>query len=147
MPEAWLKGQALPTIRRGPVTRLDLVRYAGASGDYNPIHTIEEFAQAAGLGGVIAHGMLSMAYLGTMLTLFAGDDADLVEFGVRFRAMVRPGDVIECQGTITELVEEGDRVVAKVQFMAKTDKEDTVIKGHAVLSRLFIQRAPREVER
>jgi len=147
MPEAWLKGQALPTVRRGPITRLDLVRYAGASGDFNPIHTIEEFAQGAGLGGVIAHGMLSMAYLGTMLTEFAGAMADLSEFGVRFRAMVRPGDVIECQGTITELVEEGDRLVAKVQFTAKTDKGDTVIKGQAVLSRLRIQLPPEEVER
>ena len=63
-PISWNAGEELPSITLPPVTRLDLIKYAGASGDYNPIHTIDEEAARAGLPGVIAHGMLTMAVMG-----------------------------------------------------------------------------------
>ncbi len=65
-PISWNAGEELPSITLPPVTRLDLIKYAGASGDYNPIHTIDEEAARAGLPGVIAHGMLTMAVMGRL---------------------------------------------------------------------------------
>jgi acyl dehydratase len=76
-----------------PVTRADLVRYAGASGDFNPIHWNERIATSVGLPNVIAHGMLTMALAGRAVTAWAGDPAALVEYHVRFgRPVVVPDD-------------------------------------------------------
>ena len=76
-----------------PVTRADLVRYAGASGDFNPIHWNERVATEVGLPGVIAHGMLTMALAARVVTAWAGDPAALVEYHVRFgRPVVVPDD-------------------------------------------------------
>jgi len=133
---SWEKGLTLPELVCGPVTRLDLVKYAGASGDYNPIHTIEEFAQEVGLDGVIAHGMLTMAYAGRMLTDFAGSEAELAEFGIRFRAVVRPGDEITCRGVIQEVSEQQGTELCKIQIFADNQHGVTVVKGTAVLRRM-----------
>ena len=126
-------GMEIPPLHKGPVTQIDLVKYSGASGDFNPIHTVESFAIAAGLGGVIAHGMLTMAYVGQMLTDFAGMDADLVDFRVRFRAMVRPGDTIVCRGVVTEIREDDSGLLATLQVSAETQRQETVVKGTAML--------------
>ena len=73
------------------VTRLDLVKYAGASGDFNPIHWSDRFATSVGLPGVIAHGLLTMALVGRALTEWAGNPAGIVDFNVRFtRPVVVP---------------------------------------------------------
>ncbi len=127
------RGQELPTLRKGPVQRIDLVKYAGASGDYNPIHTVESYAREVGFGDVIAHGMLTMAYVGQMLTDFARDEADLGEFTVRFRAVVRPGDVLECRGQVTDVAKDGDGFLAKVQVSAVNQAGEAVVKGTARL--------------
>ena len=85
-------GTELPE-RTFAVTRADLVRYAGASGDFNPIHWNERFATEVGLPGVIAHGMLTMALAGRAVTGWTGDPAALVEYHVRFgRPVVVPDD-------------------------------------------------------
>lgn len=126
-------GTVLPTLVKGPITRMDLVKYSGASGDFNPIHTIDEFAEAAGLGGVIAHGMLSMAYVGQMVTDFAGHDADLVDFGVRFRAMVRPGDEVICHGTVTRVEVREDGEYVDIQVSAENQRGEVVVKGNATI--------------
>jgi acyl dehydratase len=76
-------GEQLPT-RTFRVTRADLVRYAGASGDFNPIHWSERTARAVGLPGVIAHGMLTMALAGRAVTAWAGAADAVIDFGVRF---------------------------------------------------------------
>ncbi|MFE0736428.1 MaoC family dehydratase [Streptomyces sp. NPDC058855] len=76
-----------------PVTRATLVRYAGASGDFNPIHWNEKFAVAVGLPDVIAHGMFTMAEAIRVVTDWAGDPAAVVEYGVRFtKPVVVPND-------------------------------------------------------
>ena len=83
-------GAALPE-RSFPVRRADLVRYAGASGDFNPIHWDERVARSVGLPDVIAHGMLTMALAAQVLTDWAGDPGAVVEYGVRFaRPVVVP---------------------------------------------------------
>ena len=76
-----------------PVTRATLVRYAGASGDFNPIHWNEKFAREVGLPDVIAHGMFTMASAARVVTDWAGDPAAVVEYGVRFtKPVVVPND-------------------------------------------------------
>jgi acyl dehydratase len=125
------EGDVLPSLTKPPVTKTQLVMYSGASEDFNPIHTVDEFAVEAGLGGVIAHGMLSMAFIGQMLTDCLGEHGMLVDFGVRFQGMVRPGDTITCGGTVTKVVPETtvSRVFADV--WAENDKGERVITGDA----------------
>ncbi len=101
-----------------PVTRLSLVQYAGASGDFNPIHWSERIARSVGLPGVIAHGMFTMAQAARYVTDLTGDPGALLEFGVRFSAPVPvpdddTGAVIEVTGTVKEKLD-GNRVVLEL---------------------------------
>jgi acyl dehydratase len=107
-------GSALPAVTY-PVKRLSLVKYCGASGDFNVIHWNERIARSVGLPNVIAHGMFTMAQAGRYVTDWAGDAGVLVEFGVRFSApVVVPDDdvgaTIEVSGTVEEKLD-GNRVV------------------------------------
>ncbi|HEY2564839.1 MAG TPA: MaoC/PaaZ C-terminal domain-containing protein [Acidimicrobiales bacterium] len=97
------------------LTRTQIVQYAGASGDYNPLHSDEVFAtKVAGYPSVFAHGMLTMGLTGRMLTDYVGDGR-LVRFGGRFRAQVWPGDDLTARAEVTELTEShGDNVVELV---------------------------------
>ena len=100
------------------MTRRDLVRYAGASGDFNVIHWNERIAKSVGLPDVIAHGMLTMALAGRFLTEWAGDPGAVTEYGVRFSApVVVPDDdkgaTVEVTGTVTERLD-GQRVAVDV---------------------------------
>ncbi len=109
-------GDALPKLVKSPVTHLQLVRYAGASGDFNPLHTDAKIGEMIGTGGIIAHGMLIMGFLGQLLSDYVGPSA-LRKFGVRFKGMTHLDDVITCTGTITEKYEaDGEaRIAGKVQ--------------------------------
>ncbi|MCX4748419.1 MaoC family dehydratase [Kitasatospora sp. NBC_01287] len=103
-------GTELPG-RSFPVTRATLVRYAGASGDFNPIHWNEKFAREVGLPDVIAHGMFTMAEAVRVVTDWTGDPGSVVEYGVRFtKPVVVPNDdegaVIEVTGTVAKLLED-----------------------------------------
>jgi acyl dehydratase len=94
------------------VTRADLVRYCGASGDFNVIHWNERIAKAVGLPDVIAHGMFTMALAGRFLTEWAGDPAAVTEYGVRFSApVVVPDDdkgaTVEVSGVVTGKLDDG----------------------------------------
>ncbi|MEV4658176.1 MaoC family dehydratase [Micromonospora sp. NPDC049301] len=94
------------------VTRADLVRYAGASGDFNPIHWSDRFATKVGLPGVIAHGMFTMALVSRAVTEWAGAPDAVVEYGVRFtRPVVVPDDdqgtEIEVSAVVREVTEDG----------------------------------------
>ena len=107
-------GTELPAVTY-PVTRLSLVKYCGASGDFNVIHWNERVARSVGLPDVIAHGMFTMAQAGRYVTDWAGDPGALVDFGVRFSApVVVPDDdagaEIEVSGTIEEKLD-GNLVV------------------------------------
>jgi acyl dehydratase len=88
---------SLPIRTFGPVSRTDIVRYQGASGDFNPIHHDEEFAHAAGAPTVFSVGMLQAGYLASYCTDLFGPGS-LVEFSVRFHDRVWPGDVLSCSG-------------------------------------------------
>lgn len=109
-------GDEIPQLVTAPVTHLQLVRYAGASGDFNPLHTDPRIGEAIGVGGIIAHGMLIMGFVGQMLSDYVGPQA-LKKFGVRFKGMTHLDDEITCAGTITEKYEENGegRIAGKVQ--------------------------------
>jgi acyl dehydratase len=109
-------GDEIPKLVKSPVSHLQLVRYAGASGDFNPLHTDPKIGEAIGIGGIIAHGMLIMGFVGQMLSDYVGPAA-LRKFGVRFKGMTRIDDVITCTGTISEKYEvDGEaRIAGKVQ--------------------------------
>lgn len=109
-------GDEIPPLTKGPITHLQLVRYAGASGDFNPLHTDPKVGEMIGTGGIIAHGMLIMGFVGQMLSDYVGPLA-LRKFGVRFKGMTHLDDVITCTGVITEkYISDGEaRIAGKVQ--------------------------------
>jgi acyl dehydratase len=90
------------SIKRGPVTTTQLVMYAGASGDFNRIHYDHPFAVEKGLGGVIAHGMLTMAFAASCAVEAFGPESRISSIDARFTAPVRVGDVVEVTATVTE---------------------------------------------
>ena len=81
-------GDAVPKLVKPSLTHIQLVRYAGASGDFNPLHTDPKFGEMVGTGGIISHGMLIMGFVGQMLSDYVGPTA-LRKFGVRFKGMTR----------------------------------------------------------
>jgi acyl dehydratase len=109
-------GDEIPRLVKPVVTHLQLVRYAGASGDFNPLHTDPKFGEMMGVGGIIAHGMLIMGFVGQLLSDYVGPTA-LRKFDVRFKGMTHLDDVITCTGTITQKYEaDGEaRIAGKVQ--------------------------------
>ena len=118
-----------------PVARLDLVRYCGASGDFNVIHWNERIARAVGLPNVIAHGMFTMAQAARYVTDWAGDSGAMLEFGVRVSApVVVPDDdafvSIEVSGTIEDKLD-GNRVV--VALTARSGGDKVLTRSRAVV--------------
>jgi len=121
--------------RQYQVTRADLVRYAGASGDFNPIHWNERTAKAVGLPDVIAHGMFTMALAGRFLTEWAGDPAAVTEYGVRFSApVVVPDDdkgaTLEVSGVVTGKLD-GNQVT--VDVTARSGDTKVLTRAHATV--------------
>ncbi|GGN97220.1 MaoC family dehydratase [Microbispora bryophytorum] len=127
-------GQKIPAVEYR-VRRVDLVRYAGASGDFNPIHWNERHAKAVGLPDVIAHGMYTMAQGSRFVTDWAGDPGAVVEYGVRFSSMVVvPDDDNGATITISGVVEdkrEDKRVV--VTLTARSGDSRVLSKARAVV--------------
>lgn len=126
------EGQALPNHVKEPVTKVQLVKYAGASGDFNPLHTDDAFAQKIGLPGVIAHGMLVMGFLGEYVNKLAGEVALVKDFKMRFGAMTFPKDVITCSGKVKSLIVQDGKQVAVLTLTASKE-EQVVGVGEAVL--------------
>ena len=123
-------GDLLPPLSLPPVTRTTLALYAGASGDHNPIHIDVDFARAAGMPDVFAHGMLLMAWLGRLLTNWA-PQRDLREFGVRFSAMTHVGERITCTGCVVDKQErDGERQV-KIEVKTMNDAGELKVVGDA----------------
>ena len=123
-------GSVLPDLRKAPITKVQLVKYAGASGDYNLIHTDDETARSVGLDGVIAHGMLSMAFLGEYLCWLAGPES-VRRLSVRFVEMVRPGDVLTCRGRVREHTPVGSGRRLQLEVWAENQRAERVTVGDA----------------
>jgi acyl dehydratase len=117
-------------VCRNP-SRTQIVQYAGASGDYNPLHSDEIFTtQIAGYPSVFAHGMLSMGMTGKMLTNYVGDGR-LRSYGVRFTAQVFPGATLTATALITDIKNEGDEVIAEISVTTVDAEGTEVVKGTA----------------
>src|SRR6202041_2918171 len=127
-------GAELPAVTY-PVTRLSLVKYCGASGDFNVIHWNERLAKAVGLPNVIAHGMFTMAQAGRFVTDWAGPGAAVVEFGVRFSSpVVVPDDdtgaTIVVSGTVEEKLDDNRVALA---LTAKSGEDKVLTRPRAVV--------------
>ncbi|WP_031080421.1 MaoC family dehydratase [Streptomyces sp. NRRL WC-3549] len=127
-------GTELPA-RTFPVTRATLVQYAGASGDFNPIHWNERFAREVGLPDVIAHGMFTMAEAIRVVTDWAGDPGAVTEYGVRFtRPVVVPDDeagaTIEVSGKVAAKLDDG---LVRVDLTATSDGKKVLGMSRAVV--------------
>lgn len=122
-------GEALPSLVK-QVTVEQIQQYAAASGDRNPIHVDEVFARAAGLPGVIAHGMLTMAFANQLITDWLGDRSMMKRLQGRFAGMVLPGDELSCSATVASKDEAARRVVINVT-VANQRGEKVFTKGVA----------------
>ncbi len=111
--------------------RTQLVQYAGASGDYNPLHTDQEYAtKVAGYPGVFAHGMLTMGMTGKMLTNYVGDGR-LTKFGVRFSRQVWPGDTLDAKATVEAVREEDGHHLVDLAIETVNQNGEVVVSGNA----------------
>src|SRR5690242_13579226 len=127
-------GDELPPMIKGPIQQIQLTRYAGASGDFNPIHQDDAFAKAAGMGGVFAHGMLSMGFVAQSVTDWVGAGR-VRKISVRFAALVRLGDVITCHGRVTgrrapQGAQDGQ---VDLELWAENQKGEKVVTGRATV--------------
>lgn len=124
-------GSELPSFTTPPVSRLTLALYCGSSGDHNPLHVDTDFARGFGLPDVIAHGMLSAAYLGRLLTNWV-DQEQVRSLSVRFAAMTQVGEAITCTGRVLEKDEAGRSV--RLALATHNQAGVTKLSGEAVVA-------------
>ncbi|MCL6637072.1 MAG: MaoC family dehydratase N-terminal domain-containing protein [Alicyclobacillus sp.] len=133
----WRPGVPLGPLALPPVSRAHIAAYAKAAGDRNPIHLDEEAARAAGLDGVVVHGMWTMAQLGRLLMEAAGPHGRLRQFAVRFVDVVRPGDTLVCTGVVTDVQTSSGEVCvacdlwADVAALGSGPRTRRVVQGQA----------------
>jgi acyl dehydratase len=128
--------QHLTPLVKPPITQEQLRRYSEASGDFNPIHLDEQAARQVGLDGVIAHGMLSMAFIGQFVNQLIADvpGAQIEHLKVRFLNMVRLGDALTCQGKVNTRTTHGDlNQSIVIECWAQNQNGDKVTTGEAVV--------------
>jgi len=125
---AYNEGQDIPELRVGPIKQIDLVRYAGASGDFNPIHNDVAAAQAAGLPGTIAHGMYIMALMGRHVNNWVPPQ-QVKYFGVKFKGMSLPGDTMVFTGKIKKKKEDNGEKIIMVSLTAANEKGEVKVAG------------------
>ncbi len=126
-------GDELPGLVFGPVTRHILALYCGGSGDHNPIHVDIDFAKKAGLNDVFAHGMLSMAVLGRLLSEWVPQE-QIREFGVRFTAITPVNATVACHGKVTEKFEQDNEQRLRLDLSTTIDDGATTLAGTAVVA-------------
>jgi acyl dehydratase len=125
-------GAALPERRFGPQTHTDIVRYQGASGDFNPVHHDDEFACAAGMPGVFSVGMLQAGYLGTYCVELFGAES-VRRLSVRFAEQVWPGDELVCRGVVSKLVPAADGGTAELDLAITRTNGDVAVSASATV--------------
>src|SRR5436309_1266 len=128
------EGDALPEIRVEKLTRTDFVRYAGASGDFNPIHHDQTFAEASGNPTVFAMGMLNASILSRVVTAFAGRP-NVRRYKVRFATRAWPGDDVICRGRVTRKLEHGAEKLVEGEPAAVNESCEPTINCRVAASR------------
>jgi acyl dehydratase len=125
-------GSELPSLEKNPTTR-QLVQYAGASGDFYQIHYDKDFAQANALPGVILHGALKNAFLGQLMTDFAGELGWLRKLTVQYRGMDQPGSKITARGKVTKKYVDGQDHVVECEIWLENAKGEKTTPGIATV--------------
>src|SRR5699024_8636967 len=131
--EALKIGEQLPPLKKPAITKVQLVQYAGASGDFNPLHTDDAFAQKIVMDGVIAHGMLIIGSLAEYVQNLAGEAAEIEQFSMRFWGMQVPGDEVSCHSTVWNIDKQSDKPYANLEISAEKESGEVVGTGKAVL--------------
>ena len=126
------EGDTGPDVTYGPLELADLVRYAGASNDFNPLHYDPAFARSAGQPTIIAHGMLSAGFLASFLTGWFGPDS-VHRLKVRFGDPVRPGDTLKPQAKVTRVYEETGTRLADIELRLVRQNGSTPVTGNATV--------------
>ncbi len=126
-------GTMLPPLALPPVNRTTLALFAGASGDHNRVHIDIDFARKSGMPDVFAHGMLSMAYLGRLLTRWL-PQSQLRSFSVRFVAITHLGDEVRCSGRVTDIQNLDGERCARVSLSAANQFGQIKMQGEAVVA-------------
>jgi acyl dehydratase len=125
-------GMELPTLVKTP-TPQQLVKWAGASGDFYQIHYDKDFAIKNGLPGIIVHGLLTCAFLGQMLTDWIGEEGTLKKYGVSYRGMHLPYQEIYCKGKVTnKYIQNGDHIV-ECEIWSENPKGEKCVPGTATV--------------
>jgi acyl dehydratase len=127
----WGVGDELRERTLPPVDRMRLIKYAGASGDFNPIHLLDDAAEGAGLPGIIAHGMLTVASMGLLFSPYL-EHGYIKTFRSRFSGMVFLGDVLRVGGRVRDVEESPEGLLYTFEVYARRD-EETVASGEAGL--------------
>ena len=126
-------GDQIPTLQKDPTTQ-QLVKYAGASGDYYQIHYDKSFALANNLPDVILHGALKNAFLGQLMTDFIGMEGKLKRLTVQYRAMDIPGTPVFAKGTVTKkYIEDGENII-ECDIKLETEEGQVTTPGTAKIS-------------
>ncbi|QFZ84018.1 dehydratase [Variovorax paradoxus] len=126
-------GDTLPPLTVAPINRTTLALFAGASNDHNAIHIDLDFARRAGMPDVFAHGMLSMAYLARLLTLWV-DQRQLRQLGARFVGITHLGHQITCAGKVVEKFESDGEQRLRLEIQTTNQYGDTKVLGDAVVA-------------
>ncbi|HEY2665101.1 MAG TPA: MaoC/PaaZ C-terminal domain-containing protein [Candidatus Binataceae bacterium] len=125
-------GSELPPLEKNPTTQ-QLVRYAGASGDFYQIHYDKDFALGNGLPGVILHGALKNAFLGQLMTDFAGEQGTLRKLSVQYRGMDQPGAKVTARGKVKKKYVEGGEHFVECDIWLENAKGEMTTPGSAVV--------------
>ncbi len=137
------EGAALPEIRK-EIVREHINLYAQASRDFNPIHLDEEFARGTPAGGIIAHGMLVLAYVSQMMTeAFGRSWLTGGKLNVRFRAPARPGDIITTSGRVKSIHNSEGQILVDCEVLSRNQNDEPVITGEATVA---VPEAKQETE-
>ncbi len=127
-------GDIIPQITFDEVTQVQLIKYAGASGDFNPIHTVPTYAKEAGLDGTIAHGMLIMGMLGKLVSDWAGVK-HIVKYGVGFKNKTIPGDILVAKGEVKKITEKDGNTLVDCKVFIEDTKGDLKVDGKITVKR------------
>ena len=127
------EGTYLPPLVKKPTTR-QLVKYAGASGDFHEIHYDKDFAQNTGLSGVILHGALKNAFLGQLVTDWMGDQGFLKKLSCQYRGMDVPGDTLTCKGRVTRIYTDNGEHLVDCEIWLENGKGERTTKGSATIA-------------
>ncbi|NTX01566.1 MaoC family dehydratase [Myxococcus sp. CA051A] len=129
-------GDELPALAKAPVDRVQLSRYAGASGDYNPVHVDELYAKSVGMPSVYAPGMLVMGMLGQLISDWARG-GQMRRYNVRFIKMVWPGDTVVCKGRVSNRHGTAGRYFVDIDLWAENQRGELVMKGGAQIQLFY----------